>query len=51
MFLIVFDGPKCKGGELKTTKFPFLISAELGIAAFSLQNVPESVGVSGGFPY
>ena len=49
MFLFVFAGAKRRIGEVAT--FQFLIPATWGNATFSLQNVPESTGDSGVFPF
>ena len=49
MFLFVFAGAKRRSGKI--AKFQFLRPANWGVATFSLQNVPESAGDSGVFPY
>ena len=49
MFLCVFAGAKKRSGEM--ARFQFLTLASWGVAIFSLQKVPESVGDSGVVPY
>ena len=49
MFLCVFAGAKRRSGEI--AQFQFLITANRGVAPFSLQKVPKRAGDSGGFPY
>ena len=48
MFPCVFAGAKGRSGEI--AKFQILIPANGGVATFSLQKVPESVGDSDVFP-
>ena len=45
----VFAGAKWRSGEI--AKFQFLTHANWGVATFSLQNVPESAGDGGIFPF
>ena len=45
----VFAGAKWRSGEI--AKFQFLTPANWGVATFSLQNVPESSGDGGIFPF